>query len=156
MNPTTYRLRIGDFKKMIRYILFFFGLSIPVFLISVYLHKNGYFDRSPISFEAFLVAYFIISSLIFLLLLVKNYSNEELSIDSSAIQTQRFGSIYFSDIVRHRFQRHKNSEDIILSTTNGMKIVIGPVNGFKQEDKKIYESFKEAIQQHLPNPQKNT
>jgi hypothetical protein len=37
-----------------------------------------------------------------------------------------------------------------------MKIVIGPVNGSKQEDKKIYESFKEAIQQHLPNPQKNT
>jgi hypothetical protein len=150
MNSTNYRLRLGDFKKLIRYILFFFGLSIPVFLISFYLHKNGYFNRSPISFEIFLIGYFVISSLIFLLLILKNYSNEELSIDSSAIQTQRFGSIYFSDIVRHRFQRHKNSEDIILSMTNGMKIVIGPVNGSKKEDKLIYESFKEIILPQLP------
>ncbi len=150
MNPTSYRLRLGDFKKLIRYILFFFGLAIVVFLFSLFLQNKGFFATSPISFEVFVISYFGLTSLIFLVLVFRNYSNEDLTIDSSAIQTQRFGSVYFSDIVRHRFQRHKNSEDIILSLTNGMKIVIGPVNSSRKEDKKIYEGFKEIIIQQLP------
>jgi hypothetical protein len=151
MNLTTYRLRLGDFKKLIRYILVFFGLAIVVFLISLFLQKNGSFATWPISFEVFVISYFVSTSLIFLVLVLRNYSTEDLSIDSSAIQTQRFGSIYLSDIERHRFQRHKNSEDIILTTTSKMKILIGPVNSAKKEDKLIYESFKEALLQRLTN-----
>jgi hypothetical protein len=150
MNPASYRLRLGDFKKLIRYILVFFGLAIVVFLISLFLQKNGSFANWPISFEVFVISYFVSTSLIFLVLVLRNYSTEDLSIDSSAIQTQRFGSIYFSDIVRHRFQRHKNSEDIILSLNNGIKILIGPANSSRKEDKKIYERFKEIILQQLP------
>jgi thiol:disulfide interchange protein len=149
MNASTYKLRIGDFKKLIRYILSFLGLSSAVFLISIFLHKNGSFENSPVKLEVFLVGYFILATGIFLLLVLRNYSNEELIVDSSAIQTQRFGGIYFNDIVRHRFQRHKNSEDVILSTSSGMKILIGPVNSSKKEDKLIYENFKEALLEKL-------
>lgn len=145
MGTTTYKLRIGDFKKMIRHILTFLGLGLIVFLTSFLLHRNGFFANSPISLEVFLVSYFLLTAAIFMFLVFRNNSNEQLTLDSGAIQSSRFGSIYFSDIVRHRFQRHKNSEDIILTLTNGMKIFIGPVNGSKIEDKKIYENFKEII-----------
>jgi uncharacterized membrane protein YcgQ (UPF0703/DUF1980 family) len=150
MSLTTYKLRIGNFKKFIRSILFYLSFSLIIFLVSLSLIKTGYLNKETFRYEIFLGGYALCSIITFMLVLRTNFSTEEISFDSSAIHTKRFGSIYFQDIHRYRHQRHKNSEDIILSITNGMKILIGPVNGSKKEDRQVYELFKEAILERLP------
>lgn len=145
MTNTRYNLRIGDFKKLIRLVIFYMLGTFSALGIFFYLISVVKIDPEESRVTYFLVGYFILSGISFLVLLKKNYTTEEVGVDSQSLHTNRFGTIYFSDVRKHWIQRQKHSEDLVLTLLDGRRISFGPVKQTKDVDKAVYINFKSQI-----------
>lgn len=152
MENSRHKLRLGDFKKFVRYVVFFLTSNLLVFAIVVALLQTGQLGPGTFPVEFFLVGYFLLFTGIFLLLFRRNYVVEEVAMDALGIHTIRFGVIPFSEVKTYVVFRKRRKEDLVITCLSGRRLTFSPVDARSSRDRQVYESFKVHFISSLNRP----
>jgi len=145
MTGGTYKLRIADFKKMVKLIIAFVLINLLGFGVLIGLIGSGKLDPDTFPLEVVLIGFFVVVAGAFFVLQKKNMADEDVMLDKRSIHTSRFGIVYMNEVKGYKVSRKKKREDLVLELNDGRKISFGPLVGRRSDNKKVYADFKEAV-----------
>lgn len=149
MASSVFRLICGDFKKQIRHIILFVLLNLIGFA-TVFVFIGGKdAAQKPFMIEGFMIGFFAVFVTVFILIQRKNFSTCDVTVSSDSVYTEKFGSLYFSEMKGYSVYRQKKIENLILNFQDGRKIAFRAINFRNRQDNEIFESFKQLITSKL-------
>jgi hypothetical protein len=143
-----YKLTIGDYTAIIKYMAKGFALIVVVLLLTYFVFYYILDEKRMFDF-----VYLISMPCLIIILFVsnfKNYSKEEITINSGLISSQRFGQIDINEIKKYKLNYTKGMS-IIITVKSGQKFIFSPRNNISNSHKREFCRFLAEFEKQISN-----